>query len=361
MNVEVNAKAPSSATDASIAIEDVEFLEALESIQSLEALSPLEVSETNAGMESLTKHFLSLVPPPQAPQDAPLMLWYTTSLSNRLHASLELDEILNQYYLTVGTAIRMLGMRYENGQVEYDFTRGLRTTSFTYFDLYHDEQDLGRLTFYHVDKMLSDSIVLLLNQIAMAILQPIRNAVIYLQAIRAAHIDDLTGVGSRLNLEKTLQRELESALRYEQPLSLIMLDIDHFKDINDNYGHTLGDEILKALGELLSETNRGSDMAFRYGGEEFILILPKTTLPGARITAERLRRAIERNIQLQCELDEPVTVSFGIANYFYGETKENLLARLDSALYQAKKEGRNRVAIAESAEVNRVNVRMPVM
>lgn len=160
--------------------------------------------------------------------------------------------------------------------------------------------------------------------------------------------DALTGVGNRRKLEQALATEIARSVRTGDALSVFMADIDHFKRINDSFGHPAGDRVLARFGSLLREQCRPTDTVSRFGGEEFVVLLPHTREAQAREVAERIRRTLAQ----EC-LDppgEPVTASFGVAQLRAGETAESLMARVDAAMYQAKESGRNRVFASESAE-----------
>jgi polar amino acid transport system substrate-binding protein len=150
----------------------------------------------------------------------------------------------------------------------------------------------------------------------------------------------LTGLYNRNKLDPELEQEKERALRYKSIFSVIMLDIDEFKSINDNFGHQTGDRVLKNLGELIQNRVRASDTAGRWGGEEFLIICPATDLSGAYQLAERIRQ----DMQLQTTPEGmSVTISAGVAEYKSGEDTETLVKRVDGKLYEAKRSGRNRV------------------
>ena len=151
-------------------------------------------------------------------------------------------------------------------------------------------------------------------------------------------LDGLTGVYNRRYLDETLRREIERAKRYNQVISLFMLDIDDFKKYNDTYGHQAGDEILKKLANLLVEAVRAADMVFRYGGEEFVVFLPQTLKQGGVETAKRLINLERQNL--------PVTISLGLVSYPEdGQNINDLLLRVDKALYQAKHLGKDRICL----------------
>ncbi|WP_027329460.1 sensor domain-containing diguanylate cyclase [Marinimicrobium agarilyticum] len=157
---------------------------------------------------------------------------------------------------------------------------------------------------------------------------------------KVANTDALTGTLNRYRIEHLVQMSLANAERYGQPFSLLLFDLDHFKMINDTYGHEVGDRILKALVGALTEGLREGDQLGRWGGEEFLVLAPNTVLSDAGIFAERLRGMV---LDAEFGLDEPVTISIGVTEWRAGDTLKNLLVRADRAMYQAKHSGRNRV------------------
>jgi diguanylate cyclase (GGDEF)-like protein len=166
------------------------------------------------------------------------------------------------------------------------------------------------------------------------------------QAIR----DPLTGLFNRRYLEETMAREINRVKRQETPLGVIMMDLDHFKRYNDTFGHSAGDELLSAMGILLKSQIRGEDIACRYGGEEFLVIMPGTSLEVALERAETLRQAV-KEMHLQHPGLHPTTLSLGVAVYpDHGDTELQLIQSADAALYRAKQAGRDRVVAAEYAE-----------
>lgn len=164
--------------------------------------------------------------------------------------------------------------------------------------------------------------------------------------IRLAMIDQITGLGNRRNFEKMLFREFNLAKREKTDLTLMMCDLDMFKTYNDTYGHQDGDYCLKQVAEAITETiTRPADLACRFGGDEFAVILPRTDLVGSLRIAERIRQSVyNKDILINGSKDQRVTMSIGLAHY-HGQFKnpEELIKAADSALYKAKKKGRNRV------------------
>jgi diguanylate cyclase (GGDEF)-like protein len=160
---------------------------------------------------------------------------------------------------------------------------------------------------------------------------------------RIASTDRLTGAWNRHWLDEAARREIERARRYGTPLSLLMIDVDGFKRINDRHGHAAGDDVLARIAGRLRAEIRATDSLTRWGGEEFIVLAPGTPLPGAATLAENLRRRIE---QLALAGIGPVTISVGVGEYRAGQRFEDLIAAADAAMYAAKRAGRNRVDVA---------------
>tara|TARA_R110001599_G_scaffold64894_1_gene182804 strand:- start:441 stop:1874 length:1434 start_codon:yes stop_codon:yes gene_type:complete len=161
-----------------------------------------------------------------------------------------------------------------------------------------------------------------------------------------ANNDALTDLPNRRTFNERLGRLLLLAKRSEPPLSVIFLDVDNFKKINDSMGHDVGDMVLKCLSKLLSTTIRSSDFVARWGGEEFIIMLSGTDIDNANLTAEKLRSLIENSPALQGLVDFPVTASFGVTSIEEGDNVDVIFKRVDRALYQAKSDGKNRVVKA---------------
>ena len=155
-----------------------------------------------------------------------------------------------------------------------------------------------------------------------------------------ARIDFLTGVYNRRMFDSLLAAEMTRACRYNEPLSLIMLDLDHFKQVNDSLGHRAGDQVLQKLAELLSGRIRSHDVLSRWGGEEFLILTPQSDITQAITLAEGLRELVE---QYDFGSGLRITISFGVTSHCCGESAEAFVARADTALYEAKRNGRNRV------------------
>jgi diguanylate cyclase (GGDEF)-like protein len=164
---------------------------------------------------------------------------------------------------------------------------------------------------------------------------------------RLATTDDLTGLANRATLLAQLERESARAARNGHPLCLAILDVDHFKRINDLHGHPAGDDVLRTVARVLQEGTRGHDVVGRIGGEEFAILMPETSREQAMTVCERLCKAMGRTpVQLPSGRESIVTFSTGIALLSTNETSSHLVSRADSALYEAKHGGRNQVRLA---------------
>ena len=161
-------------------------------------------------------------------------------------------------------------------------------------------------------------------------------------------LDPLTGLANRRFLSERLPLDISAALRHGRPLSLIMLDLDHFKSINDDYGHAVGDQVLKAVGGILSVHCRLEDLGVRFGGEEFLVLLPHTALREAENMAERIRLAISHKEVLPD--GRQITASLGATEFIAKDTPDSFIKRADDALYRAKSSGRNRTVTVNADE-----------
>lgn len=167
---------------------------------------------------------------------------------------------------------------------------------------------------------------------------------------RQALTDPLTGLSNRRHYEMLFKREHDRCRRHGSVLTLGMIDLDHFKRINDNYGHDVGDQVLRFVAEVMQRPLRHSDILGRFGGEEFILILPDTSLTQAETIAERMRQALEDDALIQGETLIKVTATFGLTQVRAEDSDiQDCVRRADEALYEGKRSGRNKVTLAEAA------------
>lgn len=265
-------------------------------------------------------------------------------VSNVLQTTLQLDELLNLFAKQIKPAIPHDGIRYQNDDIQLSFEVGSVGAFVCQFDLVVNNEKLGRVSIgRHREFSAEESKVI--EYTLSSLVFPLRNALMYREALQRANKDPLTGVYNRATLEETLARETKIAQRYLRPLALLVLDIDHFKRVNDTFGHTVGDCVIKATAERTALCIRSTDILFRFGGEEFVVLLSNTDLAGAQLLAERIRRSVESNPVCCGNVETSVTISLGVTELNADDSSSTFFVRTDEALYRAKRQGRNRVEV----------------
>ncbi|MBL4606441.1 MAG: GGDEF domain-containing protein [Pseudomonadales bacterium] len=264
-------------------------------------------------------------------------------LSQKLHTTLDLESLIDLYFESLLNQYGITSLIYFCPNDGIEISLG-SPTEFHYGQrLFADEDFLGTMTIY-CQIELKESDEKRIRQLTQIFAFSLRNALAFSRLKLSSQTDFLTGAGNRAAMEASLEREFELAQRHDHPLSVLMLDIDYFKAINDQYGHPFGDKVLKALVDELKLVARTSDTVFRFGGEEFVLILSNTNTYGAVVIAERLRKAAER-LRLVSDSGKSVslTISIGAATLHEHEYAKTLIQRADEQLYLAKSNGRNQV------------------
>jgi len=218
------------------------------------------------------------------------------------------------------------------------------------FPLAGKKSILGCIVAHSNTDKLSENEIDYLEQLTKQSSITLQRANTYAEVLQHATLDALTGLNNRRLFESRLKQEVSTAQRQNKPLSAIMLDIDFFKKVNDTYGHAAGDTVLKNIAHVIKTGLRECDIASRYGGEEFAIILPFTKLEEATIVGERLRKRVESTIvNITSEEDEStnlnITISVGVHEYQVTDTPQGLFEKADKALYEAKTSGRNKVCI----------------
>ena len=303
-------------------------------------------SQTNAiDFDSAKLQRLGFGQQPPAPQRAFSLGQLRQKLSLQLQTSLEPQRILGLFFREIQRLVPLDTLTYEHQASDLRLEFGLRGHHSLSYTLSHEGEHLGEIVFRR-NQRFSDPEQGILESILSALLYPMRNALLYRAATQSALRDPLTNTGNRIAMDQTLEREVEMSRRHLQPLSLLMLDIDHFKHINDNHGHSAGDEVLKGVAGSIKSQLRNVDMVFRFGGEEFLILLSNTGREAAAMVGERLRFAVQADDYSTDGKSIELTVSLGCSTLLPGESAESLLRRADSALYVAKREGRNRLAMA---------------
>ncbi len=268
-------------------------------------------------------------------------------VANVLQTSLDLNKLIELFAEKLSDFVEHDSLLYVNEEEGIELLVGKPATHTCTYQVTLLEKSLGDITISR-HRPFDENEIKWYESLLCSLIYPLHNALLYKQAIQTAYKDPVTGVSNRAAMDAALEREVELAHRTGAALSIIMLDIDHFKQINDKYGHLAGDAVLKGVGKCLTECIRRSDIVFRYGGEEFAIILNTTDLHGATFLANRIRTAIEKRNFEHDGLKVNITVSAGVATLEKDFTGKNLVEAADRALYEAKKQGRNRVVTYET-------------
>ena len=277
---------------------------------------------------------------------APAELQQTLKLAGLLQTSLEIDSVLNYFLQAAQELVKFDAAHYSFEEQKLNLKYGKTQRHRCSYRLRLAGEFLGELIFTRRRRFAEEEMEHLENLMSQLIF-PLRNAVWYQRAIQAAKIDSLTGANNRAAMDETLEREVDLAHRHQSALSLIIFDLDHFKQINDNYGHTIGDDVLRECVKAANQALRSTDMLFRFGGEEFVVLLPGVNSTGAALAGERLRSIIEKHVFNNQQGSVPVTISVGTASLTRQDNCKKILERADSALYSAKNGGRNQVVSSE--------------
>jgi diguanylate cyclase (GGDEF)-like protein len=284
-----------------------------------------------------------------APRPNPILLPITLPelrqhLTLLLQSSLLLESVLELFFREIQRLLPVDGLSYQHPDQGDGLDLGQPAQHSASYSLQHEGEALGELGFLRAQRFSEDELSQL-ESLMGSMLYPLRNSLLYRAAVQSSLRDPLTGIGNRMAMEKMLQREAGMAIRSKLPLSILMIDIDHFKRINDTHGHGVGDEVLIAVAAELSSQLRNVDMLFRYGGEEFLVVLSNTSADCATRIGERLRQSIA-DLRPCHPLELELSISAGCAALLPNESSGSLLQRADRALYFAKRSGRNRLCMA---------------
>ena len=281
-------------------------------------------------------------------------------LTTLLQTTIELGPLFELFFGQLQHLLKLSSCQFQNTDRNISIKLGTATTHSCDYSLTIQQQYLGNITFSRKQRFFDDELTqleVLLN----TLVYPLRNALNYRDAINQALTDPLTGLGNRGALESALEHQWQMAQRYEQGLGVLMVDIDHFKSINDNYGHDVGDYVIKKIAKVINATTRQTDLTFRYGGEEFLVLLNKTTPIGSTIIAERIRENIAALQLIDTKKQHiQVTVSIGGSHLQSGVNKHTLVKEADKSLYHAKESGRNRVRFHQYKQTSTCKGHLPV-
>ncbi len=259
----------------------------------------------------------------------------------RLHQHLELQTLLEQFLMAMCTWLPLCGVRYTIADTGESFLAGRTARRSSSAALRQSGETLGTVELFAFGDTGAAAATILAPLVS-----PLRNALAYHRAMQLARRDSLSGLGNRTALDQALATESARAQRFGLPFTMLVVDIDHFKNVNDTLGHSAGDQVIRSVATELVACLRPYDQAFRYGGEEFVVLLGQTGTAKGMEIAERIRR----RIAAQCKpVENPslrITVSVGLAGFNPAHTPAQLFERADKALYRAKESGRNRTLAA---------------
>jgi diguanylate cyclase (GGDEF)-like protein len=263
----------------------------------------------------------------------------------RLQQSLDAKELIEEFARLVDQEVGLDGYHYRHQAEAITCQNGHQNRHEIAYTLKLEGHELGEFKVYRA-KPFEEAESRQVEDLMTLLVYPLRNALRYQEALRSAYTDPLTGLCNRSNMLRQVQREVSLSRREKRPMSLIIVDIDKFKSINDRFGHLNGDQVICCVAQHLRESLRDFDLIFRYGGEEFVIVLSGTDATSAHSIAERLRQTVAEHT---CTLSEgqkvSPTISLGVSELRGEEDPMELFARADLAMYQAKTQGRNRVAV----------------
>lgn len=266
-------------------------------------------------------------------------------LGEKLAKILDVKGLIDLFFAEVQDYIPHDSIGYTNDQLGIALSLGKSSRHHMEYNLVLAGQELGEIVVTRA-RLFASKEVAMMENLMCSLMYPLRNANMYQLAMLSAFQDPLTGINNRASLEKAVPREINLAQRHGTPLTLLVVDVDYFKNINDTHGHQVGDAVLREITGVFTDTVRTTDLVFRYGGDEFVIALSNTDIDAARDVAERIREGIEKcqfsvgNVRLV------ISASIGMTELNGRDTLETAFRRADEALLLAKREGRNRVAKA---------------
>lgn len=267
-------------------------------------------------------------------------------LTNLLSRHLDPAKIIEAFTNEVRTGIPHTGYYYEAPNKETVVSQGEAEGFEISYRLNIQDRQLGKISLYR-KQAFSDSELNELEELLCALIHPLKNSMMYQTALNKAYQDPLTDLGNRTSMEKFLPREIELAKRHEQTMALLAMDLDGFKQINDHWGHDVGDQVLRNVGEVMLNAVRNTDLLYRYGGDEFVGGLPLTDINGALDVGERIRAGVEELSLPGSTVKGQIKLSIGITMVQSDDSLSEAFKRADKALYQAKQGGRNRIEITQ--------------
>lgn len=257
-----------------------------------------------------------------------------------MQTTLDVYDLVKRFSKELKAILPFHSFLYKNDTTQHEYQEGLVQPHKATYNLSIEEQSLGEITVTKETPFEPKEIELLENALSQ-VMYPLKNAIQYHEALVSSLTCALTGLGNRHAYDLAIKRELEFCSRHELDLSLLVCDLDKFKRINDTYGHSAGDMVIKETGQVIAQVCRDSDIVFRIGGEEYVIILKNTDPEGAKTLADRIRHALKEHAFVWQDQALHLTISVGISHLTQNDTTQSLFERADGALYSAKRKGGN--------------------
>jgi len=266
-------------------------------------------------------------------------------LAMSLQMSLDLEWLVNTFMEHIHAYLMFDGFAYNSEETQTLITSSRQKGHSCTYNLQLEDIALGKLQLFRGRKF-SESELVMLENLLTILVYPLRNAIQFKQAMTLAHRDALTGVNNRTTFDDSLGREISLAHRHDYDFTMLLIDIDFFKKVNDVYGHKAGDDALKLIANTIKKNLRATDLLYRYGGEEFVVLIGNTDEEQSFMIADRILKSV-RKIKMQVEGDQlDLSVSIGMASLKNDDSGDSLFNRADAAMYSAKNDGRDQINVA---------------
>jgi len=265
-------------------------------------------------------------------------------LSDLLSRSLELEKIVETFSNEIKNEVPHVGFHYDFSEIGTSFSQGDEAVYSANYRLSVQNVSIGELTFFR-DRSFSSEEICDLEDLLCALVYPVKHAVMYRTLLKSAYSDPLTELNNRTSMEKCLPREVDLAKRHQQSMAILVMDLDGFKEINDNHGHDIGDQMLREVGQVIHKAVRNTDLLYRYGGDEFVGGLVQTDLEGAIYVSERIRSGVENLPSLTDLPSCRIKISIGLTMVKFSDSFDQAFKRADKALYSAKLAGKNQICV----------------
>lgn len=265
-------------------------------------------------------------------------------LSDLLSRSLELEKIVETFSNEIKNEVPHVGFHYDFSEIGTSFSQGDEAVYSANYRLSVQNVSIGELTFFR-ERSFSSEEICDLEDLLCCLVYPVKHAVMYRTLLKSAYSDPLTGLNNRTSMEKCLPREVDLAKRHQQSMAILVMDLDGFKEINDNHGHDIGDQMLREVGQVIHKAVKNTDLLYRYGGDEFVGGLVQTDLEGAIYVSERIRSGVENLPSLTDLPSCRIKISIGLTMVKFSDSFDQAFKRADKALYSAKLAGKNQISV----------------